>query len=497
MQDIGPNEREIVQERLRKIAAFRESGIDPYPHRFDVTATAQQVREALEGTGPGESIPGSVRLAGRIRSKRTMGKVTFMDLHDPSGKIQLYFKSDRLGEDYGRLDWLDIGDFAGIQGERLRTRRGEPSIDVESFSLLGKCIRPLPSEHYGLSDVEFRRRHRTVDLIMNPEVREVFVKRTRAIAALREFLDARGYLEVETPALQPIYGGATARPFVTTLNAFDLKVYLAISPELYLKRLVGGGLERVYTICKNFRNEGADATHNPEFTMMECYAAYQDYHDMMELTEQLYAHVFERVAGSTRVAYQDVELDFAPPWRRVRMYDAVAERTGIDVERLERDEIAAAIARLPGGRKIEVAAGDTKGMLVQELFEIYCQEHFVQPTFIIDHPRESTPLCKAHRSSPELIERFEPMVYGMEIGNAYSELNDPILQRTLMNEQNRYVEEGEETLVDEDFLRAMEYGMPMMGGLGLGVDRLVMLLANVRSIRDVIFFPFMRPSEEA
>jgi lysyl-tRNA synthetase, class II len=369
-----------------------------------------------------------------------------------------------------------------LSGNVFRTRSGELTVNTHDYDVLCKSLRPLPDKHSGLKDSEMRYRHRSLDLIMNPEVKRNFIIRTKAIDAMRNFLNSEGYHEFETPLLQPIYGGANARPFVTRINALDVPAYLNISPELYLKRLIVGGLDKVYTICKNFRNEGVDRTHNPEFTMMECYAAYRDYNDMMKLTEEMYADIFNKVLGTIKVNYQGTEIDFSPPWERISMYDAVGRYAGIDAADISTDN----------------DEDMDKGTLVQKLFEEHCEKHLIQPTFVIDHPKESTPLCKEHRDDPDLIERFEPFVYGVEIGNAYSELNDPLLQRYLLldQEESRMLGDEEAHPLDEDFLTALEYGMPPTGGLGLGIDRMVMFMTDSRSIRDVILFPFMKPNQK-
>jgi len=487
-------ENNLINERIKKLNTLKEQGVNPFPYSYKVSNLASIITNEYSNLEEGEASDDCHRVAGRIRAMRDMGKVKFFDLQDMSGSIQLFLQQNQLGkENYKLFKNVDTGDFIGAYGNVFRTRMGEISLNVKDFEILSKSIRPLPNKYYGLKDPEFRYRQRSVDLIMNPKVKEVFVKRTQAINAMREFLNNKGYMEVEIPALQTIYGGASARPFVTKLNTLNLDLYMSISPELYLKRLVVGGLDKVYTVCKNFRNEGIDRTHNPEFTMMECYSAYEDYNDMMQLTENMYAYIFNQVNGSTKVKYKDVELDFTPPWKRLTMYDAIKQYTKIDVENLSKEEIAKELKRIVS--PLYISDDDTKGALVQEIFENHVEDKIIQPTFIIDHPEESTPLCKKHRSKQGLIERFEPFVYGCEIGNAYSELNDPILQRDLLVEQQNMLYAGNEEAhpLDEEFLQAMEYGMPPTGGLGLGVDRLVMFLTGAESIKDVILFPFMKP----
>ncbi|PIN86387.1 lysine--tRNA ligase [Candidatus Woesearchaeota archaeon CG10_big_fil_rev_8_21_14_0_10_44_13] len=492
---VGNDENALMQERKKKLEEMIARGINPYPYSYDVTHKAAELKDKYIGLAQGAMTNDSTSIAGRIMAMRRMGKVTFLDIEDQTGRMQAYLQRSDLGdENYSILKLLNIGDIIGVKGKVFRTDRGELSVKAEQYASLCKSIRPLPDQYYGLKDPEFRYRNRSIDMIMNPGVSEVFKKRSQAIQSMRSFLDRRGFIEIETPVLQPIYGGASARPFTTKLNAFNMEVYLGISPELYLKRLVVGGIERVFTICKNFRNEGVDKTHNPEFTMMECYAAYMDYNDMMELTEQMYARIFNDVLGKTKVNYQGTELDFTPPWKRVTMYDSVSEHTGIDVANMTKEQIKAETERMDYNKQMTVAEEDTKGSLVEELFKIYCEKQIIQPTFITDHPKESTPLCKIHRDNPDLIERFEPFVFGMEIGNAYSELNNPIVQRRLLEEQDRARIAGNEEAhpIDEAFLMAIEYGMPPTGGLGLGIDRMAMLLTDSRSIRDVIAFPFMK-----
>jgi len=496
MVKVGKSEKEIINERIRKVKELIEKGISPYPYNYDKRNKTSDVKSLTQRIVKGEKLEDIVSVAGRIRSIRRMGRVTFMDLQDLAGKTQLYFQENNLSKkSYKILRKLDLGDLLGVEGNVFKTQKGEPSINVRDYTILSKTIRPLPDNYYGIKDKEFRYRQRSVDLIMNDEVKDTFLKRSKAVSAMREFLESKGFMEVETPLLQTVYGGASAKPFETRLNALNIPLYMSISPELHLKRLIVGGLEKVYTICKNFRNEGIDSTHNPEFTMMECYWACADYNDMMKLTEDMYAQIFNKVLGTTKVNYQGVELDFTPPWKRVKMYDSVNKYTGIDVEKMTKEDLRSIIKKKGYDNKITVTEEDTKGTLVQELFELYAENKYIQPTFIIDHPKESTPLCKAHRDNSELIERFEPFVYGMEIGNAYSELNDPVLQRKLFEEQEKAIAAGSENAepLDEEFLRAIEYGMPTTGGLGLGIDRMIMLMTDSKSIRDVILFPFMKP----
>ena len=502
-------EQELRDSRLKKLEGLRERGIEPYPYRFERTHRIGEVRDQWEHLEGEATSDGPVTIAGRITNWRDMGKTTFADLRDQTARIQLFLNKRMMGDDaYEALKLWDIGDWVGVSGPLFVTRTGELSVKVESSEFLCKAIRPLPDKHSGLRNPELIYRDRSAYFTSSPEAREVFEKRSGAIAAIREFMAARGYLEVETPLLQAVYGGAAAKPFTTHVQAIDETYYLQISPELYLKRLIAGGFERVYTISKNFRNEGIDKTHNPEFTMMECYQAYADYGDMMELTEELYDHVFRTVNGTTKVTISDedeesaaVELDFAKGWPRKGMLELVQEHSGIEVGALDGEGLADALLALPADHGLfeeelprEEVAKRSWGELVGIMFEFFAEKHLVQPTFVLDHPKETTPLCKLYRGDPRLIERFEPFVNGWEIGNAYSELNDPVVQRQLLEEQAERGRGGDEEAhpLDEDFCSAVELGMPPMGGLGLGIDRMVMLLTNRMNIKDVILFPFTK-----
>ena len=502
----------IVAERVEKLHALREQGVEPFAYGYDPTHGATAARELFDrweagAKGEGEEGPAErVRLAGRVVAKRVMGKSTFVHLADRTGRIQLYFRVNDLADTYPLLDLVDLSDWVGAEGSLFRTRTGEVSLRVTSFQLLAKAIRPLPlgkeeidaetgerRVYSGFSDVEARYRQRYADLAVNPEVREVFVLRARIVSALRRFLDERGFVEVETPILQPLYGGAAARPFTTLHNALDMQLYLRIADELYLKRLIVGGLERVYEIGKDFRNEGIDRFHNPEFSMLEFYAAYLDYEGVMALTEELLGYVAREALGGTVAAFGEHSIDFGAPFRRYTMYEALREVGGVDVERLSDEEMAAKV------RSLGVSAADVatmgRGKLIDELFGELVEPKLVQPTFITDYPREMSPLAKTKRGNPELTERFELIVAGKELCNAYSELNDPIDQRERFEAQAGLRARGDEEAqqLDEDFIRALEYGMPPTGGFGMGVDRLTMILANQPSIRDVILFPTMRP----
>lgn len=482
---------EFIQVRLAKLNELRVSGIEPYPYSYNPTAHSTEIIQAFE-TYTEDQI---VRVAGRIMLLRNMGSITFLDLHDEKGKIQIYFNKKLLGEEaYRLLRKFDVGDILGVEGSLFKTKTGEITIKAVQYTLLSKAIRPIPEKYHGLVDADLRQRHRSLDMIMNPEVKEVFIKRSKGISALREFLNARGFIEVEVPVLDTKYGGGEAKPFITTVNALDCDVYMKVSPELYLKRLVVGGMERVYTIDKSFRNEGIDRTHYPEFTLFECYMAYADYRDMMNLTETLYEYVFTKVNGSTVINYDGIEIDFKAPWRRLTMYEAVKECTSIEVATLSKEEIISEMKE----RNIVLLEVNSdvlpKGELVLELFDAFCPKHLIQPIFIIDFPMESSPLCKLHRNNPELIERFEPYANGVELGNAYSELNDPIRQRMLLKDQASKLRAGLETAspMDEEFAVAIDVGMPPTGGLGLGIDRLIMFLTNSYTIKDVIAFPLVK-----
>jgi lysyl-tRNA synthetase class 2 len=499
----------IVADRMEKLHALREQGVEPFAYGYDPTHSATAARElfeAWEGSGEGEGPAEPVRLAGRVVAKRVMGKSTFIHLADRTGRIQLYFRVNDLAESYPLLDLIDLSDWLGAEGMLFRTRTGEVSLRVTGFVLLAKAIRPLPlgkeeidaetgerKVYSGFSDVEQRYRQRYADLAVNPEVRDVFVLRSRVVSALRRFLDERGFIEVETPVLQPLYGGAAARPFLTHHNALDMRLYLRIAVELYLKRLIVGGMERVYEMGKNFRNEGLSRFHNPEFTMLEFYAAYLDYEAVMELTEEMLASVVNTVTGGSEVRFGEHTISFAGPFRRLTMYDALRELGGVDVEAMPDEELAARVVAL-GFAPAEVAKLG-RGKLIDELFGGIVEPQLIQPTFITDYPREMSPLAKPKRDNPELTERFELIVAGKELCNAYSELNDPIDQRGRFEAQERLATAGDEEAqpIDEDFIRALEYGMPPTGGFGMGIDRLVMVLSGQLSIRDVILFPTMRP----
>ncbi len=478
---------DLKQVRLDKLGELRDMGIDPFGSKFERDTSAQKIQDDFE-TMDGHT----VRIAGRIMSKRRHGKAGFANLQDLSGDIQLYFRKDDVGEEkYELFKKLDMGDILGVEGFVFRTQKGEISVHVQDFTYLSKSLNPLPEKWHGLKDVELRYRQRYVDLIVNPDVRAVFVKRSQIIKEMRTYLDGREFLEVETPMMQPIAGGAAARPFTTHHNALDMSLYLRIAPELYLKRLIVGGLERVYEINRNFRNEGISTKHNPEFTMLELYQAYADYEDMMRLTEDLISSVALKVNGSMIAEFEEQEIDFTPPWRRVTMLDAIKEYTGLDFNLLGSDDEARQAAI---GLGMEIKASETRGEIINEVFEEFVEDKLIQPTFVYGHPVEISPLAKRNAEHPEFTDRFEVFIMQREIANAFSELNDPLDQRERFVKQVEKRDSGdtEAHMMDEDYLNALEYGMPPAGGLGIGIDRLVMLMTDSSSIRDVILFPTLR-----
>ncbi len=505
---------QVMRIRRDKLELLRQREIPAFAYGYSRSHGAAEARdlflreeedEALDGEGHGSS----VRVAGRLKSFRGHGKSAFAHLEDGSGTIQVYFKKDVLGEESFQdvLDLLDLGDWVGVEGALFRTRTGEVTIRANSWEMLSKSLRPLPMgktekdpetgeavTHSGFADVESRYRQRYADLAVHPEIREVFRTRARIISSVREFMDSRGFLEVETPALQPLYGGASARPFVTTHNALDRTMYLRIADELYLKRLIVGGFEKVYEIAKDFRNEGLDRFHNPEFTMLEFYEAFADYQDMMNLVEDLMVHLADGALGSRTITYQGEEIGFEPPFGRIRLLDALAQAMGTDPLSLSREELRLRAEEL----KLPELEGAGRGKLLDKLFEALVQSDLQQPTFVLDYPRELSPLAKPHREDARLTERFELFVAGQEVANAFSELNDPLDQRDRFEEQVGLRDRGDDEAqrLDEDYIRALEYGMPPTGGVGIGLDRLTMLLTDQASIRDVILFPVLRTEEE-
>jgi lysyl-tRNA synthetase class 2 len=499
------SEQELI--RREKLTALQNAGIDPFPAAlYSVNTTTVEIKEHYKGE-ENKADFADVCIAGRLMSIRDMGKAAFAVIQDSVGKIQVYLKRDEIspGEDKTLYDqvWkklLDIGDIIGVKGYVFTTKTGETSIHVKEFTLLTKSLKPLPvvKEAEGhtfdaVTDPEFRYRQRYADLIVNPHVKEVFVKRTKLMNAIRAFLNENGALEVDTPVLQSIPGGAAAKPFMTHHNALDVPFYMRIANELYLKRLIVGGFDWVYEFSRNFRNEGMDRTHNPEFTVLEFYTAYKDYEWMMKTTEQLMERVAVAVNGTTKATVADKEIDFKAPYKRITIYDAIKEHTGIDVSEMNEGQLREVCKQL----HLKSDASMGRGKLIDEIFGEKCEEHYVQPTFIIDYPAEMSPLTKKHRSKPGLVERFELMVNGKEIANAYTELNDPIDQRERFEDQVKLMERGDEEamFIDYDFLRALEYGMPPTAGIGIGIDRLCMLMTNQPSIQDVLLFPQMRPEK--
>jgi lysyl-tRNA synthetase class 2 len=489
MPDEVDHSSDLLAERRAKLERLRAAGIEPFPHEFPNRTEIAEVRAAHTGLAAGEETDSRYRVAGRIAARRGHGRAAFIDIVDGSGRIQLHAREDLLGEEsFRHLVELDLGDLIGAEGALFATRRGELSLRLEDWALLAKSLRPLPDKYHGLEDVELRYRHRELDLIANAEIRELFRKRAAAVSAVREWLHARGFLEVETPVLQPLYGGALARPFTTHHNALDRDLYLRIATELYLKRCVVGGIDRVYELGKDFRNEGISHKHNPEFTMLEWYEAYADYADAAQRLEQLVAHVARTVLGTTTIERDGTAIDLAPPWRRITLEEAIRERTGIVLaERPSREELAAAMGS-------EADAAEGWGKLVDGLLSKLVEPELRQPTFVLDYPVELSPFAKLHRSKPGLVERWEAFVGGTEIANAFTELNDPDEQRRRFEQQREELRRGDEETqpFDEAFLEALEYGMPPTAGVGLGIDRLVMILTGARSLREVLLFPALR-----
>ncbi len=504
MQNLELSEQEII--RRQSLDELRQVGVEPYPAaKYEVNAWSTDIKSEFTD----EEDRRQVSIAGRIMTRRIMGKASFIELMDSKGRIQVYITRDDICPEENKdlynvifKKLTDIGDFVGITGFVFRTQTGEISVHAETLTILSKSLRPLPVVKMKdgvafdkLTDPELRFRQRYVDLLVNDGIRDIFVKRTRIFDAMRAYFNNEGYLEVDTPVLQSIPGGAAARPFITHMNALDIDLYLRIANELYLKRLIVGGFEGVYEFSRNFRNEGMDRTHNPEFTVMEIYVAYKDYRWMMEFTEQMLEHIALKVLGTTKVTVGDHEIDFKAPYRRVTMIDAIKEHTGIDINGMNEEALRAVCNDL--GIEQDETMG--KGKLIDEIFGEKAEGHYIQPTFIIDYPIEMSPLCKRHRDNPELTERFELMVNGKELANAYSELNDPIDQRERFEEQLRLSEKGDDEamFIDQDFLRALEYGMPPTSGMGIGMDRLTMLLTGQTTIQEVLLFPLMRPEKKA
>ncbi len=486
------NTGDVIRVRYDKLDALRAAGRDPFvTTTSDRDTYTQQIKDSFE-----EFENKDVCVAGRIMSKRGKGKVSFLDLHDKTGKIQIFAKFDDLGEeDYGFLKKWDIGDIVEVKGFVFKTQMGEISIHAKAVRMLSKSLKPLPEKYHGLTNTDLRYRQRYVDLIMNPDVKDTFVKRSQIISSIRRFLDNQGFIEVETPMLVANAGGAAARPFTTHFNALDEDLKLRISLELYLKRLIVGGLERVYEIGRVFRNEGVDTRHNPEFTLMELYQAYTDYNGMMDLTERMYRHVCQEVLGTTKITYNGIEIDFGKPFERITMIDAVKKYAGVDFNEIKTDEEAKAVAK---EHHVEFEDRHKKGDILSLFFEEFAEEHMIQPTFVMDHPIEISPLTKKKPEDPNYVERFEMFINGWEMCNAYSELNDPIDQRERFKAQEEALAQGDEeaNTTDEDFLNALEIGMPPTGGIGYGIDRMVMLLTDSAAIRDVLLFPTMKSLDQ-
>jgi lysyl-tRNA synthetase class 2 len=486
---------EQIEQRIKKLAELKQAGIDPFGGPFEATHHASEILNTY-GEASKEDLqahPVAFVIAGRIVAMRDFGKAAFAHVQDSSGRIQVYFRKDILGDAFSIVKKLDIGDIVGIEGKLFRTKTNELTLEVDHFAFLTKSLRPLPEKWHGLRDIEMRYRQRYVDLIVNPEVRKAFEKRSAVMKAIRDFFEAKGFIEVETPMMHQIPGGATARPFMTHHNALDIDLYLRIAPELYLKRLLVGGYERVYELNKNFRNEGISTRHNPEFTMLEFYMAYKDYTFLMDFTEEIISYVADKAVGTLKIPYGDATIDLTPPWKRVTMPDALRER-GVPDNAITDPAEAANWAR---SRKIELEKGASHAKVLDEIFKEVVEPDLVQPTFVIDYPVELSPLAKRKRDNPNVVERFELFIASREIANAFSELNDPLDQKERLLKQVEAREKGDEEAqhMDEDFVRALEYGMPPAAGEGIGIDRLVMLLTNSLSIRDVILFPQLKPEQ--
>ena len=489
-----PNEEQLINERKKKREELLKQGINPYPYRYEPNSTDKEIKEKYKKLKENSQTEDEYRIAGRIMELRRMGKITFMKLQDHTGRMQIFFSDNNLGtEEYKKLKLFDVGDWLGVEGKVFTTKTGEITINAKNFDILSKSIRPLPDKWHGLKDIEQRYRKRYLDIIMNPEVMETFINRTKIVNTIRQVLNKQEFIEVDTPVLQPIYGGGAAKPFKSHLNSLDMPVYLRIANELYLKRLIVGGFPRVYEFSRNFRNEDIDSTHNPEFTCIEIYQAYADFYDMQKLVEKIYQEAAKAIHGSTKFEYNGKMIDVKSPWQSYTMEEALKKFANIDVNKITKS----AKDKLCKEHQIELGNDYTKGELMQALFEELVEDKLIQPTFITHHPIESTPLCKTCRNDPDgsIIERFEPFVAGMEIANAYSELNDPIMQRKLLEIQSKKLLSGKDEEahpMDEEFIEAIEYGMPPTGGVGIAIDRMAMLLLNKQSIKDVLPFPFMK-----
>ena len=492
--EIKKSTEEMISIKRSEIENIKKEGIDPFGQRFERKHKIGEVIQKFNQLGIGESSQEKVTIAGRIMALRKHGKAAFADIEDIEGRMQIYIKSNKVGQKTFELfSKIDVGDIIGITGLVFRTKMGELTIFTEELTLLCKSIRSLPEKWHGLKDIETRYRKRYLDLIVNSSVRDIFIKRSKVIRSLRNFLDSKGYLEVETPIMQPIPGGATARPFITHHNALDRDFYLRIAPELYLKRLLVGGLEKVYELSRNFRNEGISTKHNPEFTMVELYEAYGNYHTMMQITEKLIVYIVKNVLGKLEIEYQGKLINFSSPWKKISMHDSIQETCGIDMEKLPEKDFVKIIRE----NNLDIKNSASRGEITNELFEKYVEPTLIQPTFIIDYPLEVSPLSKQKKDNPELVERFELFINSMELANAFTELNDPTEQKRRFEEQAAKKEAGdlESHFMDKDYIEALEYGLPPAGGLGIGIDRLMMLLTNSSSIKEVILFPQLKTKE--
>ncbi len=481
----------LREEKKRKLKELLEKNLNPYPHNFKRTHVSSQIQKQYEYLKIGESAEEKVWTAGRLMLKRGMGKAAFFNIQDQEGALQCYLKVQELDEQSNQFfSLVDIGDIVGVCGALFRTKKGELTLRCGAFQILCKSLEPLPEKYHGVEDMKLKYRHRYLDLIMNPEAKKVFLIRTKVIKVIRSFMDERGFIEVETPVLQPLYGGAEAQPFSTYHRTLDCNLYLKISPELYLKRLIVGGFEKVYELGKNFRNEGIDRSHNPEFMMLEYYEAYTDYLDQMKQFEELVCHVVKSIKGSLKFEYQGRSLDFSPPWKRISVLEGIEKQGGFSVERMSNDELFEKIKSLGSDFEGEVS----RGAMIMNAFELVVEKQIWDPVFITDFPKDISPLTKEHRTHRDLVERFEPFAGGMELGNAYTELNDPVDQRSRLEEQEKQREQKKDHYhpMDYDFAKAIDVGMPPTGGVGLGVERLILLLANQPGIKDIILFPTLK-----